>query len=140
MKYEIYLSDYEKNPSFYKKAIAEYEKRLGRYCGISCHFVKKEKEWKKIWESSREAIVVLPGESTLTSEAFSRRIHRWEMNGKGRLSILIPSEKEEMGEGAPAFEKLHLSRFTMNSAMAAMVLCEQIYRGYRILHNHPYHK
>ena len=35
---------------------------------------------------------------------------------------------------------INLSDFTMNTAMTAMILYEQIYRGYRILNNHPYHK
>lgn len=37
-------------------------------------------------------------------------------------------------------ESLILSDFTMSSNMTGMVLYEQIYRGYRILNNHPYHK
>ena len=37
-------------------------------------------------------------------------------------------------------EILNLSDFTMNTAMTAMILYEQIYRGYRILNHHPYHK
>lgn len=37
-------------------------------------------------------------------------------------------------------ESLVLSDFTMSSNMTGMVLYEQIYRGYRILNNHPYHK
>ena len=44
MKYEIYIYEEAKTASFYKKAIAEYEKRLSRYCKISCRFIKKEKE------------------------------------------------------------------------------------------------
>ena len=47
MKYEIYIQERKKSQKFCKKAIAEYEKRLSRYCKISCKFVKKEKEWKK---------------------------------------------------------------------------------------------
>ena len=45
MKYEIYIQERKKSQKFCKKAIAEYEKRLSRYCKISCKFVKKEKEW-----------------------------------------------------------------------------------------------
>ena len=43
MKYEIYIQERKKSQKFCKKAIAEYEKRLSRYCKISCKFVKKEK-------------------------------------------------------------------------------------------------
>ena len=48
MKYEIYIQERKKLQKFCKKAIAEYEKRLSRYCKISCKFVKKEKEWNSL--------------------------------------------------------------------------------------------
>ena len=41
--------------SFYKKAIEEYEKRLSRYCKISCRFIKKQKEWEKLLAESEGA-------------------------------------------------------------------------------------
>ena len=93
MKYEIYIQERKKSQKFCKKAIAEYEKHLSRYCKISCKFVKKEKEWN----------------SLLTKDT-------------GMKKLLVFSD------------------FTMSSNMTGMVLYEQIYRGYRILHNHPYHK
>ncbi len=64
MKYEIYIYEEAKTASFYKKAIAEYEKRLSRYCKISCRFIKKEKEWEKLLteaETAGDACLVLPG-------------------------------------------------------------------------------
>ena len=53
MKYEIYIQEPKKSQKFCKKAIAEYEKRLSRYCKISCKFVKKEKEWNSAYERYR---------------------------------------------------------------------------------------
>ena len=44
MKYEVYIQESKKSQKFCKKAIAEYEKRLSRYCKISCKFIKKEKD------------------------------------------------------------------------------------------------
>lgn len=49
MKYEVYIQESKKSQKFYKKAIAEYEKRLSRYCKISCKFIKKEKEWESLF-------------------------------------------------------------------------------------------
>jgi 23S rRNA (pseudouridine1915-N3)-methyltransferase len=51
--------------------------------------------------------------------------------------------------GAYGFEKafldkgdkvISLSSLTFSHKIAKMVLLEQIFRGYAILHNHPYHK
>lgn len=157
MKYEIYIFEEAKTASFYKKAIEEYEKRLSRYCKISCRFVKKEKEWEKLLIEAQDTgnvCLVLPGRDSVTSEMFSRTIGQWEMSGQGkkqffisatRLSETIKSktEDEKMEENkirTGKTEILNLSDFTMNAAMTAMILYEQIYRGYRILNNHPYHK
>ncbi len=147
MKYEIYIFDGAKTAPFYKKAIAEYEKRLSRYCKISCQFIKKEKEWEKLLveaESAKNACLILPGPDSMTSEAFSQTIGRWEMSGRGKKQFFIPAAPFARMEGGETnrekVEVLNLSDFTMNPAMTAMILYEQIYRGYRILNNHPYHK
>ena len=54
MKYEIYIQESKKSQKFCKKAIAEYEKRLSRYCKISCKFIKKEKEWESLLVKDEE--------------------------------------------------------------------------------------
>ncbi len=36
--------------------------------------------------------------------------------------------------------KLSLSKLTMSHKVAKIVLLEQIFRGFSIIHNHPYHK
>lgn len=151
MKYEIYIFEEAKTASFYKKAIAEYEKRLSRYCKISCRFIRKEKEWEKLLDSAAAMAgagdaqngggpcLILPGPDSVSSEGFSEELRRWEMSGQGKKLFFIPGahfvspEKEKL-------PILNLSDFTMNTAMTAMILYEQIYRGYRIMNHHPYHK
>lgn len=137
MKYEIYIYEEAKTASFYKKAIAEYEKRLSRYCKISCHFIKKKKEWEKLCTSIEKGIFLFPGTQSISSEEFSTQIKNWEMSGQGKIHFFI-SLPDDVYAGSK--EQLHLSSFTMDTAMSAMILYEQIYRGYRILNNHPYHK
>ena len=61
MKYEIYIYEEAKTASFYKKAIAEYEKRLSRYCKISCRFIKKRKRMGEAPHRSRNRRGRLPG-------------------------------------------------------------------------------
>ena len=61
------------------------------------------------------------------------------------IKFRVPEWNEEATDkfaelGTGPIEPLVLSDFTMSSNMTGMVLYEQIYRGYRILHNHPYHK
>ena len=140
MKYEIYVFSQQKIPSFYKDAIAEYTKRLGRYCKIKCEFIKKPKLWEKKINECREEerVFVLPGKDSVSSEKLSQQMSIWETTGSGKIVFFIPDEEGNTLEDGERI--LNLSDFTMNPAMTAMVLHEQIYRGYRIMHKHPYHK
>ena len=153
MKYEIYIQESKKSQKFCKKAIAEYEKRLSRYCKISCKFIKKEKEWESLLvkDTGKKKFIVQPGRAELTSEKLSEQIKNWEGSGIKRIMFLVPEWSEEIWADNQTkmasktkqpimIESLILSDFTMSSNMTGMVLYEQIYRGYRILNNHPYHK
>ena len=153
MKYEIYIQESKKSQKFYKKAIAEYEKRLSRYCKISCKFIKKEKEWESLFvkDTGMKKFIVQPGKAELTSERLSEQIKNWEGSGIKGIMFLVPEWSEEIladdqtkmaskTKQPIMIESLILSDFTMSSNMTGMVLYEQIYRGYRILNNHPYHK
>lgn len=152
MKYEVYIQEPKKIQKFCKKAIAEYEKRLSRYCKISCKFVKKEKEWNSLLtkDTGMKKLFVQPGKATLTSENLSDQLKIWEGSGVKGVMFFVPEWNEETAEKniyekmseteRNTIEPLILSDFTMSSNMTGMVLYEQIYRGYRILHNHPYHK
>lgn len=147
MKYEIYIQEPKKSQKFCKKAIAEYEKRLSRYCKISCKFIKKEKEWNALLtkDTGMKKLVVQPGKAELTSEKLSDQLKVWEGSGMKGVMFFVPEWDEETSEkfitqSTDSIEPLVLSDFTMSSNMTGMVLYEQIYRGYRILHNHPYHK
>ena len=153
MKYEIYIQESKKSQKFCKKAIAEYEKRLSRYCKISCKFIKKEKEWESLLVkgTGMKKFIVQPGKAELTSERLSEQIKNWEGSGIKGIMFLVPEWSEEIladnqtkmaskTKQPIMIESLILSDFTMSSNMTGMVLYEQIYRGYRILNNHPYHK
>lgn len=153
MKYEIYIQESKKSQKFCKKAIAEYEKRLSRYCKIGCKFIKKEKEWESLFvkDTGMKKFIVQPGKAELTSEKLSEQIKNWEGSGIKGIMFLVPEWSEEIladdqtkmaskTKQPIMIESLILSDFTMSSNMTGMVLYEQIYRGYRILNNHPYHK
>ncbi|MCI5943257.1 MAG: 23S rRNA (pseudouridine(1915)-N(3))-methyltransferase RlmH [Eubacterium sp.] len=136
MKYDIYVFEEKKTASFLKKAMAEYEKRLSRYCKITCRFIRKQNEWEKILKNNPDSIAILPGKDSVSSEMFSEQINCWETGGMGKRVFLVPPE----GEKGMRQNVFPLSDFTMENGLTALILLEQIYRGYRILHNHPYHK
>ncbi|MBR0382919.1 MAG: 23S rRNA (pseudouridine(1915)-N(3))-methyltransferase RlmH [Eubacterium sp.] len=152
MKYEIAARISEKPADYCVGAIAEYAKRLTAYCKIRHQFVRRDSAWKKIIgekAAGKEVrIRVLPGESRITSEELSRLIGKWESAGMRRILFLIPDPEESLPAEEEPVQSLQwhadfllpVSSFSMGSDMVTMILYEQIYRGYRILHNQPYHK
>ena len=138
MHFHIHLYCPEKMPSCYRKAISEYEKRLGRYTKIKLYKIQKEKEWEKSLAQAEEGFYMITG-SSQGSEEFSRQIGRWESTGRKEVHFYVDGSKQDEipSDQLIAFS---ISRFQMSGSMTAMILYEQIYRAYRILHNHPYHK
>lgn len=164
MKYQIiyYLPEKEKN--YYVQAADEYRKRLSLYCKTSCKQVKKEKEWIKLWAGEKQRVLLLPGPASVSSEEFAGMLGEWEMEACGKVTFFIPDTRELDGwleklvkdkasgqETIPLAEKackkeiddfsiFNLSDFTLEPQLLKVLLFEQIYRGYRIRNNHPYHK
>ncbi len=139
MKIEVILYMPVKMPPFYKKAIAEYDKRLSRYGKISLRTIKKEKDWIKCLEEADSGYYLVAGDS-ISSEELSEKISLWEGERVKDITFYV---NDHYGDRMPENERLQafsVSDFSINGPMTAMILYEQIYRGYRIMHNHPYHK
>ena len=75
-----------------------------------------------------------------TSLKFSEKIQSWMLSGKKRLVFVIGGaygfSKNVYARGN---EKLSLSKMTFSHQMVRLFFVEQIYRGYTILNNEPYH-
>ncbi len=77
---------------------------------------------------------------TLTSLKFSENLNRIMSSGKRQTYFLIGGPygvSDEVKKRANL--KINLSGFTLNHLVAQVVLLEQIYRGFMILKNLPYH-
>lgn len=155
MKYEIYIRQKGKPEPYYVKAMEEYMKRLGGDCKVGYQLIRKDKEWVKLQSEAKKPgqilIFIGAGEARVSSEQLAARIGEWEMSGVKSVAFLIEDSLKDgrlpgNGDSKADFnchkdaDLLHLSSFTMPPAMSAMILLEQIYRGYRIRSNQPYHK
>ena len=147
MKYQVFYYLSEKEKDYHVKAAAEYRKRLSLYCKADYKQVRKEKAWIKLWAAERNRVLILAGPDSVSSETFSSILGEWEMEGRGRVSFFIPHSLEQADWLAACLKEdhsdvriLNLSDFDLNPSLSKVLLLEQIYRGYRIRNNHPYHK
>ena len=145
---------------YLKDAVAEYSKRLNRYCKLEIVEVADEKtldgaseavenqirqkEGERISKYLREDAYVIAlaidGEM-LSSEKFSEKIGRLGISGVSHIIFVIGGSiglDKELLKRADC--RLSFSRMTFPHQLMRVILLEQIYRGYRILSNEPYHK
>lgn len=145
---------------FYREALQEYQKRLGRYAKLEIIEVRDEKtpdksslcEEEKIRDREgerllshireRELVVALAIEGKkLSSERFAKALSIWEEKSRGNLVFVIGGSLGLAGKVlARADELLSFSDMTFPHQLMRVILAEQLYRAYRIKHGEPYHK
>lgn len=119
---------------FYLEAIQEYEKRLSRYCTIKLNHLKKESDLQKKLNPNSFVIVTTALGKSITSEELAVKLDQKALSGVSDIPILVGTTQTEYNE------TLTLSQMEMDFGLQTAVLFEQIYRAYRIINNHPYHK
>lgn len=145
MNYIVYLNTKKLNKND-EQAILEYTKRLGAYCKTSYHLQPASKLsdlLAKIKNSEHSCLVsVVPGKDTPSSEVLASNINQIGLQGISTIYIFIGYENVTTTQelDLPSIHSLSLSSMDLSIGLTGVVLFEQIYRGYRILNNQPYHK
>lgn len=145
--------------SFYRDAISEYVKRLSRYCSLAIVEVEdektpdkasdaleeqiKEKEGKRILEKVSDCHMILLdiGGKKYDSIGFAHQIEDYGIRGKSNLCFVIGGSlgvSKEVRNRAD--ERISFSDMTFPHQLMRVILLEQLYRCYRIIHHEPYHK
>ena len=145
---------------FYTDAIAEYTKRLSRYCKLEIVQVAdektpdkaseteerqiKEREGKRVLAQIKEGAYVIAlaiqGEM-LSSEQLAGKLERLGFEGQSQLVLVIGGSlglSEEVLRRAGY--QLSFSKMTFPHQLMRVILLEQLYRSYRIIQGEPYHK
>lgn len=145
---------------FFREAVSEYEKRLGRYCRLEIRETADEKTPDGASETEREQILQKEGARIakflpdcayvvtleiegrkFTSEAFAGEIERLGVNGVGHIVFVIGGS---LGLHNTIKKRADLSvsfsDMTFPHQLMRVVLLEQIYRAFRIINGEPYHK
>lgn len=145
---------------FYQQAIEEYAKRLSRYCKLQIIEVADEKTPDKASDKEELQIKKVEAERMLKylpehsytialaiegkqydSVKFSNKIQQLGVSGYSHLTFVIGGSLGLDGELLrKCNEKMSFSAMTFPHQLMRVILLEQIYRGFRIMNNEPYHK
>lgn len=145
---------------FYRDAIDEYAKRLSKYCKFDILEVEDEKTPDKASESMEEQIKQKEAQRILSklkedscvitleilgkkldSPGFAKLIEQIGLSGKSHIQFVIGGSlglHESVTKRAD--KHISFSDMTFPHQLMRIILSEQIYRGYRIMNNEPYHK
>lgn len=145
---------------YLKDAIAEYTKRLSKYCKLEIVEVADEKtpdnasevvedsirskEAERILKHVKDDSYVITLEingKQLTSEELADKIEKLGVQGTSHITFIIGGS---IGLGKEVLAKsnyaLSFSKMTFPHQLMRVILLEQIYRSYRIMNGEPYHK
>ena len=145
---------------YLKDAIAEYSKRLSKYCKLEIIEVVDEKtpdnasavveeqirakEAERILKYVKEDAYMITLEihgKQLTSEELADKIEKLGVQGTSHIMLIIGGS---IGLGEEVLKRsdfaLSFSKMTFPHQLMRVILLEQIYRSYRIISGEPYHK
>ncbi len=145
---------------FYKDALSEYEKRLGRYCKLEIIQVEDEKTPDKAGEAARQLIRKREADRILKyiredacvitleirgqeydSEGFADMLAKLATQGVSHFQFIIGGSLGLHDEVCKkADHRVSFSKMTFPHQLMRVILLEQLYRSYRIINKEPYHK
>ena len=145
---------------YFADAVAEYKKRLSRYCKLEIIEVADEKTPDHASTQEEELIRRKEGErlkkyikdgayvislaiqgKQFSSEEFSKKIHALGLHRESHIIFIIGGSiglaSDILKESK---ELISFSKMTFPHQLMRVILLEQIYRGFRIMNGEPYHK
>lgn len=145
---------------YLKMGIVEYAKRLSAYCKMELIEVPDEKAPEKLSEAEMVQVKEKEGERILakipdqafvfalaiegkqrTSEEFAKEIEQLGVQGKSTIVFVIGGS---LGLSDAVMKRsntpISFGKMTLPHQLMRLVLIEQIYRGFKIVRNEPYHK
>ena len=136
--------------------VGDYMQRLGRFVRCEVTELREsasgdergviEEESKRIAAALGRAdgvtvLLDVEGQREWSSRELAAQVERWQSEGKKEIAFVIGGH---LGVGAELKTKADvrwsLSRLTLTHEMARIVLVEQLYRAYTIMHGLPYQK
>ncbi|CZR05344.1 MULTISPECIES: 23S rRNA (pseudouridine(1915)-N(3))-methyltransferase RlmH [Trichococcus] len=145
---------------YLKEGIAEYTKRLGSYCKLQIIEVGDEKAPENLSDKEMEIIKDKEGEKILAKIPEQSYVFAMAIQGKQYDSVEFANEIDKLGTSGKsdivfiiggslglsqavlsrANQHISFGKLTYPHQLMRLVLVEQIYRAFRIIHGHAYHK
>ncbi|MCI8939647.1 MAG: 23S rRNA (pseudouridine(1915)-N(3))-methyltransferase RlmH [Dorea sp.] len=145
---------------YLRDAVAEYSKRLSRYCKLEILETADERTPEDASEAAKEALRDKEGKRILKLVREDAYVITLEIQGEMPDSVELADKIEKLGVkgishivfiigGSIGLSKevclrsdyaLSFSRMTFPHQLMRVILLEQIYRSFRIIHGEPYHK
>ena len=145
----------KKMPDWISHGIEHYKKQLPKHYNFTITAIEsqsrksispentKNLEEKLILEATSDSNLLIALDESgkkQTSKEFSKSIEKWQHNGDNVALIIGGAD----GLSSELKQKCNLiwslSDLTLTHSMARLLVVEQIYRGYSLLSNHPYHR
>ncbi len=145
---------------YWTDAIAEYSKRLSRFCKLSVVELKEERLVENASPADEEKVKIEEGKSILkslapdsyvvaldvvgrqlSSEELASKLETLSVQGKSSIDFIIGGSlglSDEVKKRADM--RLSFSRMTFPHQMMRVILLEQIYRAFKINRGEKYHK
>ena len=135
-----------------RSLIAEYLKRLQRFTRCEVIEIREggsdraslEKESQRLLEAipAKSLTILLDvNGSEWSSRELAGELQRWENDSVKEVAIVIGGQDGVNSEVTDRAQKRwQLSRLTLTHEMSRVVLLEQLYRAYTIIHRLPYQK
>ena len=145
----------KKMPDWISEGIEHYKKQLPKNYNFAITSIESQSRRSKSVEQAKsleeKLILDAASNSTLliafdeqgrqqTNEELSKSIEKWQLNAENVALIIGGAD----GLSSDIKQKCNLiwslSNLTLTHSMARLLVVEQIYRGYSLLSNHPYHR
>jgi 23S rRNA (pseudouridine1915-N3)-methyltransferase len=145
---------------YIKLGIDEFTKRLSKYCKLDIIEVDDEKAPENLSEKEMDIIKYKEGQKilsniksnsyvialaidgkNLSSEELANKMSNLSISGNSNIAFVIGGS---LGLSKDVLDrsdfKLSFSKMTFPHQLMRLILLEQVYRGFRIIKNEPYHK
>ncbi len=145
-----------KMPGWITEGYGEYAKRMPREARIELIEIKPEprttgKNTSQIMEAEAQRISsALPQNCTrialdergeaVTTRRLSESMKEWMSEGRDVAFIIGGADGLHDSVKKDAHRMISLSSCTLPHGLVRVLLAEQLYRAYSLMHNHPYHR